>query len=392
MRARGAASPRRTSGRIRPTNGRQGVRVGKSDVIVVGGGLIGLLTARELALGGVEVRVVERGQTGRESSWAGGGILSPLYPWRYPEAVTALAAWSQRHYPELCRALADETPTDPEWTQSGLLVLDAADEADAAAAWAARHGVAIERLAGEAVQAVEPALGTGARGVALWFPELAQVRNPRLVRAARQSLDARGMAVLEHTPVEGFVVADGRVTGVRTAQGVLAAERVVVAGGAWTAELLRATGYAPAVEPVKGQMILLKGPPGLVQRVVLSRDRYVIPRRDGHVLVGSTLESAGFDVQPSAEVAAELRREAARIVPALGELPLVHHWAGLRPGSPDGTPYIGEHPGVRGLYINAGHFRNGVVMGYASARLLSDLMLARPPVVDPQPYRPRAPG
>ncbi len=358
------------------------------DVLVIGGGLIGMLTARELAADGACVAVVERGQTGREASWAGGGILSPLYPWRFPDPVTALASWSQPRWQALAEALAEESGVDPEWAPSGLLVLDT-EERETAVAWAARVGANLQTVpAGEAL-GLEPRLSPteldADRG-ALWLGEVAQVRNSRLVRAVRGSLDRRGIEVLEHCEVTGLAVREGRVRGVATTTGMLEAPKVLVASGAWSARLLSAVGVKLAVEPVRGQMLLFRGPPGLVERIVLSRERYVIPRRDGRVLVGSTLEYVGFDKSTTEDARGALYKEALRLIPALADCELEHQWAGLRPGSPIGVPFIGSHPTVQGLYVNAGHFRNGVVLGPASARLAADLCLERAPILDPAPY------
>jgi glycine oxidase len=175
--------------------------------------------------------------------------------------------------------------------------------------------------------------------------------------------------------------------GVKTAQGDLSAKRIVVAGGAWSEQILAELHKGLEVEPVKGQMLLYKAEPGLVHRVVLSGGHYIIPRCDGHVLAGSTLEYAGFDKTITEQGRQQLQSAAEAIMPALADVPIVNHWAGLRPGSPDGIPYIGQHPRIKGLFVSVGHFRNGVAMGAASARLLADLILERNPIVDPAPYR-----
>jgi len=360
------------------------------DVLIIGGGLIGMLTARELAAGGARVAVLERGRTGREASWAGGGILSPLYPWRFPDPVTALASWGQPRWRALAEALAEDSGIDPEWTPSGLLILDP-EERETALEWAARSGVRLEAVgAGEAAR-LEPRLAPAqidaGRG-ALWLDAVAQVRNSRLVRALRASLDRRGVEVREQTEVTGLVVRDGRVEGVNTRAGTLAGATVLVAGGAWSARLLADIGLGLEVEPVRGQMLLFRAAPGLVRRIVLSRDRYLIPRRDGRVLVGSTLEYVGFDKGTTEDARGDLYKEALRLIPALADCEVEHQWAGLRPGSPTGIPFIGPHPAVRGLFLNTGHFRNGVVLGPASARLAADLCLERAPILDPRPYAP----
>lgn len=357
------------------------------DYLVIGGGLIGLLTARELALGGASVRVVEQGRTGQESSWAGGGILSPLYPWRYPDGVTELARWSQDHYRILIEALALESGVDAQWTQSGMLMLDG-DERDEAVAWAVRFGYTLEELDREGILRCEQALSETYLSHALWMPDVAQLRNPRLLQALRLGLQQFGVVIDEQCEVSGLRVAGGTVQGVETAGGPIECERVVVAAGAWSGRLLQGLGLELAVRPVRGQMLLLRGTPGLFRRIILHRDHYLIPRRDGRVLVGSTMEEAGFDKSTTDEAAETLRRAAQHLIPELADCPLEQHWSGLRPGSPQGVPYIGEHPGVRGLFLNTGHFRNGVVMGYASARLLADLALGREPELDPAPYAP----
>ncbi len=354
-----------------------------SRILVIGGGAIGLLTARELATAGAHVTLIERGETGRESSWAGGGILSPLYPWRYADSLTALARWSQARYTDLCRELQMASGVDPECLPSGLLILDPEERADALA-WAKAHQLRMERIEPADLAELEPAL-SHTTGGALWLPEIGQVRNPRFARALRRAVEAR-VEVREHEEVSELRVTAGRIQGVRTRQGILEADQVVVCAGAWTATLLAQLGAAPAVEPVRGQMMVFLTQPGQIRHILLYRDRYIIPRQDGHVLIGSTLEYTGFDKSTTAEAKEQLYRAAGTLFPLLRHSPIEHHWAGLRPGSPNGIPYIGAHPQVEGLFFNAGHFRNGVVTGPASARLVADLMLNRPPILDPTPY------
>ncbi len=356
------------------------------DFIVIGGGLIGMLTARELAAGGAQVELLERGTIGQESSWAGGGILSPLYPWRYNAPVTRLAHWSQERYREVAAELLDETGIDPEWTPSGLLMIDDQDERDEAVAWAVNFGYEMEYLRGAGLEHCEPALNAGGRA-ALWMPEVAQMRNPRLIKAMRKSLEQQRVTITEQCEVKQFLFEGERIVGVISEEGERRAGAVVLAGGAWSGRLLAELGYSLPVEPVRGQMVLFKAEPGVLQRIVLSGERYLIPRRDGRILIGSTLEHVGFQKETTDEARAGLEAVARNLVPALANYPVEHHWAGLRPGSPQGVPFICAHPGLPGLYVNSGHYRNGVVTGLASAHLLADLALQREPTLDPAAYR-----
>ena len=355
--------------------------------LIVGGGVLGLLSAWHLASLGARVVLVERQFVAAESSWAGGGIVSPLYPWRYSPAVTALAHWSQDFYPHLGERLLAQTQIDPEVYVTGLYWLDLDDEVEALA-WARREGRPLQSVDVAAVQRVVPALADGF-GRALQMEDVANVRNPRLVKALRAALQQMPNVTLhEHCAVSGFIRECGRITGVYTAQGDMYADQVVLAAGAWSGELMKTLGTKLPVVPVKGQMILYKCAEDFLPAIVLAKGRYAIPRRDGHVLIGSTLEYAGFDKTPTDEALSSLKASAIELLPALAGAEVVGHWAGLRPGSPEGIPFIGPVPGHDGLWLNCGHYRNGLVLAPASCQLLADLMLGREPIMDPSPYAP----
>ncbi len=356
----------------------------KTPWYIVGGGIIGLLSAYELTLAGESVVIFDRQSVGNEASWAGGGILSPLYPWRYPEAVDPLAHWSQVRYPELAASLGRATGIDPEWIRSGMLILDAPDS-QAGLDWCRVRGVAAQLLDPDTVLELEPGLRTGPSPT-LSLPEVAQVRNPRFLKALVRHLRSLGVEFREGTAVTGFGFSGKRLSGIHTSLGALPADRCLVAAGPWSASLLATVGLDLPLRPVKGQMLVLRGASAPFSHILLRESRYLIPRRDGRILVGSTQEEEGFDKSTTPAARELLLTAACAMVPELRDWQVEYHWAGLRPGSPDGVPYIGEHPDIAGLFVNTGHFRNGIVLAPASARLIVDLMLARPALLDPSQF------
>ncbi|MGG5291310.1 glycine oxidase ThiO [Pseudomonas shirazensis] len=356
-------------------------------VVVVGGGVIGLLTALNLAAKVERVVVCDQGEVGRESSWAGGGIVSPLYPWRYSPAVTALAHWSQAFYPQLGERLFASTGVDPEVHVTGLYWLDLEDEAEALA-WAEREQRPLTAVDISAAYDAVPGLGAGFTR-AIFMAGVANVRNPRLVKSLKAALTALpNVELREHCQITGFAQQDGRISGVHTADGLLEADDVVLSAGAWSGDLLATLGLTLPVEPVKGQMILYKCREDFLPSMVLAKGRYAIPRRDGHILIGSTLEHAGYDKTPTEQALESLKASAVELLPGLADATPVAHWAGLRPGSPEGVPYIGPVPGHAGLWLNCGHYRNGLVLAPASCQLFVDLLTGNPPIIDPTPYAP----
>lgn len=352
---------------------------------VIGGGIIGMVTARELARRGLAVTVYERGRVGAEASWAGAGVLSPLPPWHYPPPVQQLARASQALYPDIAAQLLADTGIDPQWTPSGLLVLDG--DADAAHDWARQAAARVDDLDAAAVRALEPAL-TPHR--ALRLPDVAHIRNPRLLRALHADLARRAVEVREHTPVIALDTDGTRVLGLRTAAGLMGCEGVVIAAGPWSGELLEGL-WRPQVSPVRGQMLVFEAPAGLLGHVVLTPDgHYLVPRRDGRILVGSSVEHAGFDRGVTPEVGATLAGLAAQLLGALRGLNPIAQWAGLRPFTPTGVPIIGRHPDIENLWLATGHYRNGLTLAPATAALLADLIGGTAPELDAAPYRPGA--
>lgn len=365
-----------------------------SDVLIIGGGIAGLATAYELLRQGATVTLLERNRCGQESSWAGAGILSPLLPWDYPDSVTRLTRLSNRLYPEFIDALRAETAIDPEYQASGMLVLTGQSRESgtglekarlhAAEIWCARFDFPMSSVRSHEN---EPALSRDEP--ALWLPEVSQVRNPRLLQALMKAVELRKGTIVENTEVTYWNIARGQVQSVGTSRGAeYAATNYIVAAGAWSHRLLREQALKLDIWPVRGQILLFNAPPGLLHPIVVKEPEkfYLIPRLDGYVLAGSTLEDVGFDKCPTAEARGTLLAQARALVPELSERNLTAHWAGLRPGSPGNVPVIDRHPVIPNLYLNSGHYRYGVTMATGSARLVSNIISSKPQPIDVTPY------
>jgi len=359
-------------------------------VLVVGGGIIGTLTALELAGRGARAAVAERGRPGREASWAGAGILSPIYPWRYPDALGHLVNRSLSLYPELAERLREVSGVDPQLRRTGLIipVFAAAEWADLAPAlpWSERFGWRAERLNGREARRVEPCLAEDVAGAVYW-PDVAQVRNPRLGRAAEAAARAGGVVYHTGAEVTGFArrrvggSGAGRVTAVRTTAGTLKAGRFLLAAGSWSGDLAREAGLDLPVAPVKGQILLLRTEPGRLSRIVKHDRAYLVPRADGRVLVGATMEMAGFDRRTTLSALHFLSGALLAMAPGLADAQVERHWMGFRPGTPDGLPYLGRAPELENVFVAAGHYRNGVILAPATAEAMACLLTdAAPPV------------
>jgi glycine oxidase len=354
----------------------------KMDTLIIGGGIIGLLTARELSLAGQKVTILEKNtHAGMEASWAGGGILSPLYPWRYPDAVTDLAVIGHEDYPGLAAQLYKSTGIDPEYIRSGHLILDT-DEYKEAKAWAnafsqktsaQRKLKFIDRIGRRELSVIEPEISENYAN-AIWMPRIGQIRNPCLIKSLIKDLQQRGVEIITGAAATNIQFKKGKVQYVETGNTRWYADNYLVAAGAWSASLLSNTGLSLEIEPVRGQMILFKAEPDKLRRIILNNSRYLIPRRDGHILVGSTLEYVGFDKTTTDSAYQELWSASIAIVPFLENVPVVKHWAGLRPSSSGGVPTIDRHPDIQNLVICSGHFRNGVIIGLGSARIAAGLL------------------
>ena len=358
-------------------------------VIVIGGGIIGLMLSRAFSQEGLSVTLLDRQQLGGEASWAGGGILSPMYPWRYSEALNQLVDWQCANFTQLSEDLLSDTGIDSEISLCGLHMMDVTDEYEALAWGQTALGIksGLNKVSAQAFKEREPFLTGKYDCSVLSLPSVGNVRNPRLLRALKKSLllDER-VQVKAHCTVESFVKKGEKIVGVNTSQGVFYADECIVAAGAWSGNLLKSLQVELPVKPVKGQMLIVKAEPRQVNSVILSKACYLIPRLDGRVLIGSTVEHKGFDKTPTVSARKKLLDAAHSLMPELKTAVVENHWAGLRPASPKGIPYISRVPQVEGLSVCTGHFRNGVVTAPRSVQLMVDLLLARNTLIDPGPY------
>lgn len=359
-----------------------------ADLIVIGGGALGMISARRFAQSGRNVVLLERQRVGRGTSRAGGGIMSPLEPWHAAEPVAELAAQSLPLLPGLTEELHRDTGIDPLYRSTGAIHLDC-ESLDTALAYARDRGLRAELLDEAKLAAIAPAAARRA-GPSLLLPDVAQLRNPRFLDALAADLRRRGVELLEEAGDARLEAAGAGLVVHAGPHGRLQATDVVVAAGAWSAGLLAPLGLQLPVIPVRGQILWYLLPRPVLSHILICRGRYVIPRHDGVVLVGSTLEEVGFDVSTTPAAAEELRAAAGDMVPLLGSLPVQGQWAGLRPAAQDGIPVIGPVPGIPGLWLNTGHFRNGVNLAPGSAALLEALVSGRTPPLDPRPFDPAA--
>jgi len=378
----------------------------QSDCCIIGGGIIGLSIARELAGRGHRVRVLAREHRRDTASWAAAGIFPPApEPGPDHQPNQALTAWSDRLHRVWARELREETGIDNGLVACGGLHLAAAEGQlpglrEAAAAWQAR-GAVCQWLSAAEVAVVEPALAAAVRDGRIaggyLLPEEMRIRPPRHLEALERSCRGRGVELDHGVEVGRIDVAGGRIRGLvaRTSRGIetIAADAYVLAAGAWTAELATPLGLAIDTRPIRGQIALLRLPRQVLARVVNRGLDYLVPREDGRILAGSTLEDVGFDTAPVPQEIDRLLGVAADLLGDLSAVIVERSWAGLRPGSVDGLPSIGPAPAADNAFVAAGHFRAGLHQSTGTAVIVADLIGDRTTPLDIAPFAPgRQPG
>jgi glycine oxidase len=339
------------------------------DVIVVGGGVIGCSIAWRLAQSGLKVTLFERGRVGCEASRAAAGMLSPQGETQQPGPFFELCLRSRSMYRAFAEELKEASGIDVEYKDEGTLfvVLEGEDEDEKIkwAAWQLEAGLRLEHVSANQIRHIEPGV-TKTAPRAIFLPDEHQVENRLVMDALEVAIKRAGVELIEGAEVTALTTERGNVNGVISEGQRVDASAVVVAAGSWSSELLAPLGMNVKVTPARGQMVALRGETCPITRVIHSSKVYVVPRRDGRVLIGATVEYAGFVKAVTAEGITRLLTAAIEVVPQLKDFAIVESWSGLRPDTIDHLPIIG--PGnVKNLWLATGHFRNGILLAPATA-------------------------
>ena len=372
-----------------PTRGGGRAGADTTDVAIVGGGIMGCAVALRLAQRGLRVTVVERGIPGAEASSAAAGILGPQMEAEGPGPLLELGLRSRALYPALAAELHDATGIDVGYSKSGVLAvaLTEHEEEELAArrTWQTARGLRVEAFSGVALREIEPAISPEVRA-AIRFVDDAQVSARDLTRAFSQAAAAAGARFLQGRYVRRVVVAGGAATGVELDGEILPAAVVVVAAGSWSALVEGGGVPAQVVRPARGQMVSIETRPPLFRHVVSVHGRgYLVPRRDGTILAGSTLEMAGFRKEVTVGGLAQILGLACALVPALADAPVTASWSNFRPYTEDHLPVLG-HTSIPGLVLATGHYRNGILLAPITAWAIAELIASGQSSIDLTPF------
>ncbi|HEV2715799.1 MAG TPA: glycine oxidase ThiO [Terriglobales bacterium] len=346
------------------------------DVVIIGGGIIGLSLSISLRKRGARVLIVERGEPGREASYAAAGMLVEC-SLETPPALQPLATASAQMYPEFVHELQDESGVDVDLRDDGTILLCPPDHAQG------RAGFSTESQLPSPLSAFEPALADPQQP-AIFLKERSV--DPRaLGAAALKAAKHRGVDISSGSAVTEVLISDGRIAGVRTEKTSYAALAVVNCAGAWAGD------FGPQrfpTRPVKGQMLSVAGGPRNTPRhVIRSPEIYLVPRSDGRVLLGATVEEAGYDKRTDPAVIEQMHRAALRLIPALSGARMLEAWAGLRPGTPDDLPILGP-TATPGYFVAAGHFRDGILLTPVTAHVIAQVITGSRPDYDISAFSP----
>ncbi|HEX9653699.1 MAG TPA: glycine oxidase ThiO [bacterium] len=364
-----------------------------NDILIIGGGIIGCSIAWRLAQQKARVTVIEKGEPGLEASWAAAGMLAPQSESAHGlrDAMSALCYASHALYPEFIDELQAASGVNIGYRTTGSIYL-AADfnEAEALAGLVERQltaGRRAEELSHQQLHEMEPALTSNIEA-AIFLPDDHHVDNRALMKALVSAGSAVGVKFLNHTQVVGLVVKHDRAAGLRTATGVLECDKVINAAGCWAGVVETGNRLKLPLRPIRGQIVCLEMQPQPLHHLIHSAGCYLVPWPDGRILVGATLENAGFDKRVTAAGVQQLLAAAIKSVPALASASMRDTWAGLRPDTPDNLPILGE-TAIANLFAATGHFRNGILLAPITAKLVSEVVLSGESPVSLGAFRPQ---
>lgn len=340
-----------------------------SEIVVIGGGIIGCAIAYELAKAGERVTLLERNALAQEASWASAGIISSPGP-----GTGAFGLRSFRRYPALIAEVEENAGMRVGWNQTGETALLVGDDdprpLQDVMEWQRQHGLHVEWLEGAALREHEPVLSPHI-AAAIYERDAGSVRVHLMAQALARAAKNQGALIREYMPALGLATSGSRVTGVRTPEGIVGADVVVLAAGAWSKALGDLAGLQVPTIPVHGQMMALADPPVPLRTVVAGGGMYLLPRADGTIAVGATVEETGFAKRVTPAGITTLIALVEQFAPALNGARLVQTWSGLRPGSADGTPIIGPAARYDGLWIATGHYRGGALLAAITGELVA---------------------
>ena len=358
-----------------------------NEVILIGGGVIGLSIAYELTSRGQQVRILERGkQIAHEASWAGAGILPPANPDSALNPCDKLRGISHRLHPQWAERLQQESGIDTEFRKcGGIYLAKKPGEAASLAGYISmlnQEGIEASFVPKDKLLALEPTLDAEQFQAAYLLPDEMTLRNPRHVKALAKACELRGVRIDTQCEVLDIESTNGIITGLKTTAGPVIGEQYCITSGAWSSEILKqVTAIPTGIVPIRGQMILFEAPQSLIHHILNEGSRYLVPRADGKVLAGSCEEEVGFQKGTTPEMLNQLADFAYSLVPALKKHEITMSWSGLRPGSFDGVPYIGKVPNVNNLFMASGHFRSGIHLSTGTAVLMADLLEGKEPEI-----------
>jgi glycine oxidase len=356
-----------------------------SDVVVIGGGVIGLSLAWELAGQGRDVTVLEQGQVGQEASWAGAGMLPPGNLKLASDGEPTLRSLSHQLWSDWSASLLEATGIDNGYRNCSAIEVSLAEPLDAEIETWRKSGVRAELLQRDEMRENAAAISDEIAH-AYRLPEFSQVRNPRHLKALIAACRQRRVRIVEGRQVFGWDVEQGRAVAAKSANERYSADQFVITAGAWSQSLLKSVGCTTDIKPIRGQIALLKTKMLPFDYVIELGSRYLVPRDDGRILVGSTEENVGFVKQNTAAGVQGLLELATRLVPQLEDAELERCWSGFRPGTSRAVPFIGAVPEIENLFVAAGHFRSGLQMSPGTTLLIRELMLGQKTSISPEPF------